>query len=245
VSTLRRAEPARRDRWRSPVALAVLILLRAVLYSNLGTSGNWTPRLSLVAIAVPFRSDSFLRMLIFSVLSIVVSLGAFYFCALLLSALNSKLPPNDRWQGYVRVFIGRFDALPWWLKLLLPFCAGAMFWLGCGPFLSWLGVQVPVESIEQRIGEAVLIGLGAWVTWKYVIAAVLVLHIVTSYVYLGNEPLWQYVSHTARQLLKPLSFFSLRIGRFDFAPVVGLAVVFAAAEALGRWLPTLYARLLL
>lgn len=216
-----------------------------MLYSNFGPSLNWTPRLSLVALAVPFRSDSFPRMLVFSALSVVAILGAFYFCALLLSALNSKLPANDRWQGFVRMLLGPIDRLPWWVKLVLPFWAAALFWLGCGPFLSWLGVQAPVNTLEHRLAEAALIGVGAWVTWKYVIAAVLVLHVVTSYVYLGNEPLWQFVSHTARQLLKPVSFFSLRMGRLDLAPLIMLAVVFAVAEALSRWLPAFYSRLLL
>ncbi|HMJ91249.1 MAG TPA: hypothetical protein VK530_15620, partial [Candidatus Acidoferrum sp.] len=243
VRTLRRAEPARRDRWTSPAVLVSMLLIRAILYWQIGSATHWMPRLSLVAIKVPFRSDSLGRMLLFSFFSFVVFGGAFYFCALLISALNHKAPATNSWQAFFRVLLGPIDRLPRGIKFLLPFLIGAVFWIVVGPLLSFAGVQAPVNSFTHRIQEAVLIGIGAWLAWKYVIAFVLVLHIVTSYVYFGPAPMWQFVSNTARQLLRPLAVVPLRIGRFDFAPILALAIVFTVAEFLNRALPKLYARL--
>jgi uncharacterized protein YggT (Ycf19 family) len=243
VRTLRRAEPVRGDRWTSPAVLVALLLIRAIVYWQVGSATRWTPRLSLVAINVPFRSDSLGRMLLFSLFSFVVFVGAFYFCALLISAVNRKLPASDEWQAFFRVLLGPADRLPRWLTLLFPFLVGTIFWIAVGPLLSSAGVQVPVKSFGHRVQEAVLIGIGSWLTWKYAIAVVLVLHVVTSYVYFGAAPLWKFISETARNLLQPLDPIRLQAGRVDFAPIAVLAIVFAIAELMGNVLPKLYAKL--
>ena len=61
------------------------------------------------------------------------------------------------------------------------------------------------------------------------------LHLVASYVYLGANPLWDFVGATARNLLAPLRRLPLRIARFDFAPVAGVVLIFL----LLHWLPNL------
>lgn len=243
VGTLRRAEPARRDRWMSPAVLVALLLLRSLPYCLIGTMTHWTPRLPLVAFTVPFRSDSVGRMLLYSFLSFVVFAGAFYFCALLISALSRERSPGDSWEGFFRALLGPIDRLPRWLKFLLPFAIGVVFWLVVGPLLSSAGVQVPVKSVSHRVQEALLVGVGSWLTWKYAVAIILALHVVSSYVYFGNAPMWQFVANTSRQMLAPLRRVPLRVGRVDFAPFVAVALVFAVAELLSEVLPTVYTKL--
>jgi uncharacterized protein YggT (Ycf19 family) len=243
VGTLRRAEPQRRDRWKSPAVLVSILFVRSFLYWQIGAATHWTPRLPLIAFTVPFRSDSLGRMLLFSLLSFLVFAAGFYFCAILVSALSGKRSPVDSWQAFFRALLGPVDALPRWVKFFLPFVVGMVFWIFVGPLLSSAGVQVPVHSFSHRMQEAALVGLGSWLSWKYALAIVLVLHIVASYVYFGTAPVWQFVSNMARTLLKPLKPIPLQLGRVDFAPVVALALTFTAAELLSRLLPTLYARL--
>lgn len=243
VTTLRRAEPPRRDRWRSPVILGAILLLRALFYWQIGPGLNWMPRLSLVAVEIPFRTDNLGRMLLFSLLGFLVTGAVFYFCLLLLSAVNQKAAPTDYWQGLIRVLVGAIERWPAWLKLLLPFAAAVLFWLAVGPLLSAMGIQLPVQSYRHRLEEAALIGCSAWLSWKYVIAGVLVLHIVSTYVYLGNALTWQHINMTAQNLLRPLAWLPLRIGQFDFAPVLALVLVFAASYGIDQLLPYLYCRL--
>jgi uncharacterized protein YggT (Ycf19 family) len=243
VRTLRRAEPTRRDRWRSPAILVALLVVRAFVYWQVGSSTHWTPRLGLVAINIPFRSDSLGRMLLYSLFSFIVFGGAFYLCALLVSALNHKLPVTDQWQGFFRALLGPIDKLPRWFKFLLPFLIGMTFWIVAGPLLTAAGVQAPVKSFGHLAQEAVLIGISSWLAWKYAIAVVLVLHIVTSYVYFGAAPFWKFISETGRNLVRPLSPIPLQVGRVDFAPVIALAIIFTAAQLLSGFLPTLYAKL--
>src|SRR5512141_1371778 len=87
VGTLRRAEPHRLKRWHLLAGLVGLLVVRAVLYWQLGPAVDWTPHLHLrgVGIAIPFRSDSLLRMLLFSGLSFALTLGLCYLWLLFLS----------------------------------------------------------------------------------------------------------------------------------------------------------------
>ena len=86
----------------------------------------------------------------------------------------------------------------------------------------------------QRIEEALVIGLGSYLVWKFLIGALLALHLLNSYIYFGKNPFWNYVNATAQTLLSPLEKIPLRAGKVDFAPVVGIALVFFIAELAAR-----------
>jgi uncharacterized protein YggT (Ycf19 family) len=52
---------------------------------------------------------------------------------------------------------------------------------------------------------------------------------------LGRNPLWDFIGATARNLLVPLRWLPLRIGRLDFAPLGGVVLILF----LLHWLPNL------
>jgi len=64
---------------------------------------------------------------------------------------------------------------------------------------------------------------------RFYIIAILLLHMLNSYVYLGNQAFWHYVSKTSRNLLSPLDRLPLRVGR-----VASFSL--AALMAGGAWL---------
>ena len=99
-------------------------------------------------------------------------------------------------------------------------------------------------SLAQRFEEALVIGLSAYLLWKFVIVALLALHLLNNYIYFGRHPFWNYVDMTAQKLLRPLKKIPLRAGKVDFAPVIGIALVFLLAE-LAAWLLTLLYKWLL
>ena len=79
IGTLRRAEPRRLRRWHLLAALGGLLLLRAALYWQIGSGVGWAAgKLDLGVIELSFRSDSFGRILLFSILSFGLTLGVFY-----------------------------------------------------------------------------------------------------------------------------------------------------------------------
>ncbi len=147
--------------------------------------------------------------------------------------------------------LGGIDRWPRWMKLLLPFAVmGIFWWLASWP-LAWLEVgnysktnfiPKPVSGMH-RLEQALVIGLNSYLVWKYLIGALLTLHLLNSYIYFGKHPFWSYVNAEARTLLSPLRAVPLQAGKVDFAPVAGLALLFLAAELAGRGLFFLYGRL--
>jgi uncharacterized protein YggT (Ycf19 family) len=243
VGTLRRAAPSHFRRWHLLGLIALLLLGRAGLYRLLGPALHWTGRMDLGVITLSFRSDWFGRMALFSASSFGLTLGIFYLWLLLLSLLAETTATEQPVQRLVRMQLGGVDGWPRWAKIVSPFAATALLsWLTSWLFI-WLEIIPNPVSPLHRIEESLVIGLGSYLVWKYLAAALLVLHLLNTYIYFGKQPFWNYVNATAQNLLVPLRKIPLRAGKVDFAPVVGIAIIFFAAEFAARGLVWLYARL--
>jgi len=213
-----------------------------VLYWQIGAGVGWAAgKLNLGIIELSFRSDSFGRILLFSIFSFGLTLGVFYLWLLLLSILAGPEPPP--FHRLVRMPLGGMDRWSRGVKFFLPLMVTATFWWLASWLLAWLQVIPPPVSPVHRIEESLVIGLGSYLAWKYLIGVLLVLHLLNSYIYFGKHPFWGYVNAEARTLLSPLRTVPLQAGKADFAPVVGIALVFLAAELAGRGLVLLYEKL--
>ena len=243
IGTLKRAERRRAERWPSSLALVVILFARAVLYAELGSSTRWTPSLSFGSIALHFRTDDFVRMLLFSFLGFAMFLAVFYFSLFLIAAVNRSAPKDEPWTALLRAHLGIFARLPASLMLLAPFLIAFVFWIVLCPMFEKLQLTVATKSFSRVAEQALVIGLSAWTLWQYVVAVLLVLYIVSSYVYLGSAPFWNFIALTARNLLSPLSAVPLRLGKIDLAPLFGLAMVIVFALYAHRGLALLYAKL--
>ena len=241
IGTLRRAEPRRLRRWHLLAALGGLLLLRALFYWQIGSAARWTGILNLSVITLSFRSDYFVRMLLFSIFSFGLTLGVFYLWLLLLSILAGPEPlPFHR---LVRMPLGGIDRWARGVKFLLPLIVTATFWWLASWLLAWLQVIPEPVSPAHRIEESLVIGLSSYLAWKYLAGALLVLHLLNSYIYFGKHPFWGYVNAGAQTLLSPLRALPLRVGKADFAPVVGIVLVFLLAGLAERGLIFIYGRL--
>jgi uncharacterized protein YggT (Ycf19 family) len=230
IGTLRKASKPTARRWLFIVALAALLLLRALLYCYIGSAADWSPKLHLGAITLSFRSDFFHLMLAYSALSFVVMLACFYGWMLLLSFLGAREGEDDPFLRLARAHLGWVARWPWVLRFTLPFIAATVLWLALSPVLTWLGVVPRAGTWLTRCEQATLLGLGAYLAWKYLIIGLLAVYLLHSYVYLGRNPFWSFVTLAARALLKPLRRLPVRVDRVDLAPVVGIALVFLAAH---------------
>ena len=105
-----------------------------------------------------------------------------------------------------------------------------MLWLALHPALTSLSI-LPANRVDgQLFKQAAILGASTYLLWKYLIVGVLLLHLVNSYVYLGNQAFWNFINVTARNILFPLRWIPLRAGRMDFLPLVAMALVFFAGE---------------
>jgi len=242
VGTLRQAEPRRSKSWYFLAALPLVLLARALIYWQIGAAVNWMARLQLVSITLTFRSDFISRMILFSFLSFALVLAIFYFWLLFLSLVNG-MASDDPVQKIVSAQLGAVDRWPWPIKLLMPLLLVGFLWLALNPLLVWLDLIPRPLSIAARLGQAALVGLAPYLTWKYLIAGLLALYLLSSYLYFGNHPLWTFVSVTGGRLLAPLRWARLRAGKIDFTPVLGIVLILFAAEFAQRGLIELYKRL--
>jgi uncharacterized protein YggT (Ycf19 family) len=246
IGTLRRAGGSPQERWSSSVMLLGALLLRAFFYDQAASNLRWVPQISLMGFVLHFRpkpGDHYSYMLVFSIISFLIFLGAFSFCVLLIAAVNGKDGEANYWNAFVRAYPGILGRLPSSACLLLPFVLGFVFWLAIGFFLALIQVHQPIRSFAQLCGQATVVGLASWLVWGYAIGAVLILHVLSSYVYFGNAPFWSFISITARNLLRPLSSLPLRFGKVDLAPLLALALLGVLAWWAPAGLEWIYRRL--
>jgi uncharacterized protein YggT (Ycf19 family) len=239
VGTLRQAEPSRARRWHVPALLAAFLFFRAILYWQIGSSLRWAGTLNLGVISPAFFSNGFGVALLFSVLSFLLALGILYSCLLLLSLLKGPKPIQD----FVRLQLGRIDGWPAGIKLALPLAVTAVAWWALSWELARLGIIPRPVSPAARVQEAFVIAAQSYLIWEFPIALLLLLNLLNNYIYFGRHPIWNYADATATNLLRPLrslKWLPLRIRKVDLTPVVGIAVVFLAAEFIERGLRHLW-----
>jgi uncharacterized protein YggT (Ycf19 family) len=157
--------------------------------------------------------------------------------------LFSLLAGPEPFHRLVRMQLGPMDRLPRGVKGILPPVLVAPLWWLASWLLAWLAIVPSPVSALHRMEESLVIGLGSYLAWKFAAGALLVLHLLNSYVYFGKQPFWNYVTSEAQTLLRPLRAVPLCVGKLDLAPVVGIALVFLLAELVERGLTALYLRL--
>ena len=234
VGTLKRAQaPTLRG---GPLVLVILglILFRAILYWLIGSPANWTPKINLELVVLAFRGDLFIPVLVYSCLSFLRLLIVFYFWLLIVALINAGSEP-DAVTKLVRLHLGRITRLPWPLQLAPPFLVVFGLWLGLHPLLVRLGVVATIHSGVHLAEQALLVSLGLVLSLKYLLPSFLLLHLASSYVYLGTSPFWDFVAVTSGRLTAPLRRLPLRMARVDLTPVLGVILILFALE----WLPNL------
>jgi uncharacterized protein YggT (Ycf19 family) len=220
--------------------LIALLAVRAIVYWQLGAELDWVPRIPLGPVTVWFRSDLLGRMFLFSLLSFAATLGFVYLCLLLVSWTHAQTADPDAAQRLVRAHLGWLDRWPAAIKLLLPLLITGLAWCLLHPLLLKLSiVPADMSSSWLVVAQGAVIGLAA-----YLLVAVFALHLLNSYVYLGEFPLWNFVNITARDLLRPIKWIPLQAGKIDFAPALAIVVVLLCAQFTQHALAQLYQKLI-
>ena len=245
IGTLRRADARAAGRWQLPAVLGGLLLLRALFYWQIGSALKpvWAGKLDLGAIVLSIpchESWSGLgRIIIFSFCSFAILLAVFYSWLIILSILGGPEPV----QALVRVQLGRPNRWPVAVKWLLPFLLCSTAWWLASWLLAWLHIIPAPGAASRRLAGAAIIGLEPYPTLKFLFGALLSLYLLNSYIYFGKHPFWAYVNAVSQNLLRPIRIIPLRVGRVDFAPLIGIAAVFLLAQGAGYILARLYTHL--
>jgi uncharacterized protein YggT (Ycf19 family) len=228
AGTVRRAEPMRLQRWHFLAALGILLFFRAVLYQAIGPAADWTPRLNLVVVHLAFpliRGHTFLSILSFSALSFVQLLVVFYLWLLIIAIANRRETSPDPLQKMVLVQLGHLARWPLIVQLIAPVLVVAGLWMAFHPLLVYIGVIPHARSNGILFAQGCVASVMLYWTVKYLLVALLAVHLIINYVYLGANPVWEFINTTSKNLLSPLRNLPLRFGRVDLAPILGIILV--------------------
>jgi uncharacterized protein YggT (Ycf19 family) len=234
AGTLRRAEPKSFKGWPLAVSVFLLLAARVLFYLYIGSPAGWTPKLRLVFVVLPFRSDEALSLLAFSLLSFCRLMVIFYFWLLVLFLVNRATTEPDPFQKLIRLHLGAAARLPKPVLLMLPFIFVTLLWSATHPLLVSLNVLTRTHSAAHLLGQCLLLGTALVLSLKYVLPIFLFLHLLSTYVYLGNNAAWDFISGTARNLLAPLKRLPLQLSRVDLSPVAGVVVIFLLLHLVPR-----------
>lgn len=240
LGTLRPAEPSRWGRWYVLASLPALLALRAWIYWEIASASAWVPRLDLGVLTPAFRCEVFQRAFAYSTLSFLWILALFYLWLLLLSILGGKPSQPTSFDRFVRIMLGPVAKLPPWLKLILPMAMSMLAWLPLSELFVRLGLQPEPDSLMHRLEQGLLLGLAATLTWSHLLAGLLLLYVVLSYVHLGDHPFWEYAHSLARNFLVPFRKLPLQFGKVDFAPLAALGLVYLLARVGAQVLWSVY-----
>ncbi|MBI3879749.1 MAG: hypothetical protein HY301_06755 [Verrucomicrobia bacterium] len=227
--------------------LGALLLVRAVFYWQIGAPLGQTLGLSAGVTTVYFRCDYVGLMLIYSLLSFARTLLIFYLLLLPLSILNRDANDSEPCQRWVRFHLGAFERWPVWLQLTAVVLGIAAAWAALTPMFQALHLVPAAQksgALALVVEQGFIVGVSALLVWKYLIVGLLLLHVLNNYIHFGEQPVWNYVSLTARNFLGLFAGLPLRAGRVDFAPLVVIVVVWLLAAWLGgdAWLGKSWAK---
>jgi len=238
--TLRPLGKAHSSRWKYLGCLVALLLLRPLFYNWIGPVVKWTPHLSLGVIAPSFLSDHYSTMALFSGLSFLLALANFYILLIFFSAVNHSFTEPSPFQKLVQSHLGWVIRLPIVLRLVVPLIIITIVWIGMSPLLAGWGIIPPAPVLGIRFRQGLLVGAGAYLFLQHVLAFVLLVHFLNSYLYIGEHAALRFTAQTAQRVLRFVSWLPLRVGRMDFAPVFMIVLVYLLATILENWLPRIY-----
>lgn len=223
LSTLRPETSAAHGRLVLLGSLTAMLVLRAAAYWNFSTSGGRLPSVDFGILSISFRSDLLTDMLAYSISSFLVFLYLYYLWMFGISLCCRSSGPVNSIENFLNQ---QFRFLASWhvgWKVFASLSVGAGLWLAVGSALLFFGIgEIPQESVSTLLWQSPFVAASLGCSFLLVMAAVLALHFINSYVYFGEHAVWPFIDRTAKVYLSPFRRFPLMLGRFDFSPILGI-----------------------
>ena len=215
--------------WVYLLALIGLLVLRAVFYHQFGPGLDWIPSIPLLHESPHFRSDFFPRALAYSVLGFMRWLGALYFCWALLATIKPEADTAKMWRSFLRAQFGWLGGLPVMILWLGAILLSAGLHLLESEWMNQVDVRSETATFAQHLPAMVALDLRAAV---YLAMGVLILYLLNSFVYFGEQNFWKNIDASGKRLLAPLSRLPLVVGKVDLAPFLALGLMYGLSFAL-------------
>lgn len=230
VTTIKRTQRRGAERWGALLGLLILLGLRPFFYWHLGTSLDWVPIFHPLAVAVPFRSDIFIRMLAYSFLEFAWVLGLFYLYVWFLKLLNHGIHESNPLQRLIERYAGVIGRLPGIMMLPFPFVFVSLVWPLTFFFISRIEIYPKISSVGALFGQGFILGIAVYMVLKWLAAFLVLFYMVNSYVYLGPQPLWKYLQQSGKRLMLLFRWLPLKFGKLDLNPLIVAPLLFMTAS---------------
>lgn len=166
----------------------------------------------------------------------------FYFWLLFLGIFNKgeSVNENNFLHRGIHLMVGKLDHWPVLFRVCIPGVVGVILWFLLCALLEWTHMIPTQESWKIVFRESLVVGLCAYLPWCHLLAGLIFVYFLHSYIYLGISPVWNYLHAITRKALGPLYLLPLQISKIDFTPVAAMAVVFLIYENGVRLLAALF-----
>jgi uncharacterized protein YggT (Ycf19 family) len=144
---------------------------------------------------------------------------------LAIAVFNRNETTPDPLQKLLLLQLGRAARWPLFIQLILPAIIIATVWALLYPLLIYIGVTTKLHSDALLVLQGAALSLIAYLSLKFVLLAFLIVHLIVTYVYLGANPVWEFINTTSRNILRPLDRLPLRFGKVNLTPVIGIILV--------------------
>ncbi|MCS7089891.1 MAG: hypothetical protein RMN51_00715 [Verrucomicrobiota bacterium] len=199
-----------------------LLLVRAWWAWCAGNWSVWTPQVDLGVLRVSFPPTpgwpGLTLASVYAGLSFAALAVGFWFWMLLLSSLGRGLLEHNALYPLIQ----RCALLPlrwsFGARLGLAWALIGLAWMGVEPWMAKLGLVPEPLPWPWRGWQAGILSLGACLSWKPLLVAVLLAYWVNLYIYMGSHPLWDLVARVGRRLTMPLRKLPCRFMRLDLVP---------------------------
>jgi len=227
--------------WKTLLPLVAILFLRPFIYWQIGMGIEWNAMLKFGAVSIPFRSDNLLHMMVFSLAGFAQILLIFYSWILFLGLVNygDNVNENNLLHKGIHIFTKPVIKWPVIFRILLPGMVTAPLWFLFCLILEKINI-FPVQTLKSVFCESLVMGLCAYLPWCHLLALLIFIYFLNSYIYLGGSPIWNYLHFFTRKILTPLYFLPLQISKIDFTPVAGMAIVFLIYENAVKGLSILF-----
>jgi uncharacterized protein YggT (Ycf19 family) len=199
-----------------------------------GPAIDWTGSLNFGPITIFIRTEQFWLALLFSTLSFARALVLVYFWLLALCVINRNMTEPDVITRLIRLQLSHAAKWPVFVQATLPLLFLTAAWPGLHALLTHAGVTSSLPSVGPLLLQGCLIGLGTFLSLKYLILPLLFADLLARYIYFGRSPVWDFLNVTASNILTPLQRLPLRVGKVDFTPLVGIALTLLLLHVLPR-----------
>ena len=226
LRTLERLEVPAPRRWASSVGLLAILCFRSLFYWQIGSAVGWTPSVDLGPFAISFRSDHASRMFLYSWISFAKCLLLLYMTILFFVLVNRGQGDGEPMHRFLFHQLGGCAHWPASVLVPLSLLAPALLWSLAVYPLSKMSIFPAPHSWSVVVTHGLLMSIGLWLKLRWVVLAVLLLHLLNSYVYFGNHPFWPFISLCGRRISRIASWLPLRLAKVDLRPAAAAAMVF-------------------